>query len=189
GLIPNVTRTLDKVGVHTDGVGTTRFAGAFDITRPMDPAVGQVIQSVIDKGYADFTGKVAAARKKPVEEIDAIARGRVWSGAQALERGLVDELGGFDAALADAAARAKLGKPDKYRVRYIEKNASPFAQFMGGFAGSSVGNLLLKDSDFARALLARTMPETDAQLRFVEQAVHARNGAPVKGLVYCFCGL
>ena len=189
GLIPNVTRTLDKVGVHTDGVGTTRFAGAFDITRPMDPAVGRVVQSVIDKGYADFTGKVAAARKKPVEEIDAIARGRVWSGAQAKERGLVDELGGFEAAVADAAARAKLGKPDKYRVRYIEKMASPFSQFMSGFAGSRIGSAWLKDSDFARALLAKAMPETDAQLRFVEQAANSRNGAPVKALVYCFCGL
>jgi protease-4 len=189
GLIPNVTRTLDKVGVHTDGVGTTRFAGAFDITRPMDPAVGRVVQSVIDKGYADFTGKVAAARKKPVEEIDAIARGRVWSGAQAKERGLVDELGGFEAAVADAAARAKLGKPDKYRVRYIEKMASPFSQFMSGFAGSRIGSAWLKDSDFARALLAKAMPETDAQLRFVEQAANSRGGAPVKALVYCFCGL
>jgi protease-4 len=189
GLIPNVTRTLDKVGVHTDGVGTTRFAGAFDITRPMDPAVGRVVQSVIDKGYADFTGKVAAARKKPVEEVDAIARGRVWSGAQAKERGLVDELGGFEAAVADAAARAKLGKPDKYRVRYIEKMASPFSQFMSGFAGSRIGSAWLKDSDFARALLAKAMPETDAQLRFVEQAANSRNGAPVKALVYCFCGL
>ncbi|KAF1710816.1 signal peptide peptidase SppA [Pseudoxanthomonas sacheonensis] len=189
GLIPNVTRTLDKVGVHTDGVGTTRFAGAFDITRPMDPAVGRVVQSVIDKGYADFTGKVAAARKKPVEEIDAIARGRVWSGAQAKERGLVDELGGFEAAVADAAARAKLGKPDKYRVRYIEKMASPFSQFMSGFAGSRIGSAWLKDSDLARALLAKAMPETDAQLRFVEQAANSRNGAPVKALVYCFCGL
>jgi protease-4 len=121
GMIPTVPRTLEKIGVHTDGVGTTRFAGAFDITRPLDPAVGRVIQSIIDKGYADFTGKVADARKRPVEEIDAVARGRVWSGAQAKERGLVDELGGLEAALTDAAKRAKLGEPDKYRVRYIEK--------------------------------------------------------------------
>jgi len=189
GLIPNITRTLDKVGVHTDGVGTTRFAGAFDISRPLDPAVGRVIQSVIDKGYADFTGKVAAARKKPVEEIDAIARGRVWSGAQAKERGLVDELGGFDAAVADAAARAKLGKPDAYRVRYIEKMNSPFPQFLGGLAGSSIGSAWLKDSSFARALLLKTMPETAAQLHFVEDSINNRNGAPVKALVYCFCGL
>ena len=188
GLIPNVTRTLDKIGVRTDGVSTTRFAGAFDISRPMDPAVGQVIQSVIDKGYADFTGKVAAARNKSVEDVDAVARGRVWSGAQAKERGLVDELGGFEAAVADAAARAKLGTADKFRVRYIEKAASPFSQFMSGFAGSRLGAAFLKDSDVARALLAKAMPETDAQLRFVEEAATNRNGAPVKTLVYCFCG-
>ena len=188
GLIPNITRTLDKIGVTTDGVGTTRFAGAFDISRPMDPAVGQVIQSVIDKGYADFTGKVAAARNKSVEDVDAVARGRVWSGAQAKERGLVDELGGFEAAVADAAARAKLGTADKFRVRYIEKAASPFSQFMSGFAGSRLGAAFLKDSDVARALLAKAMPETDAQLRFVEEAATNRNGAPVKALVYCFCG-
>ena len=188
GLIPNVTRTLDKIGVRTDGVSTTRFAGAFDISRPMDPAVGQVIQSVIDKGYADFTGKVAAARNKSVEDVDAVARGRVWSGAQAKERGLVDELGGFEAAVADAAARAKLGTADKFRVRYIEKAASPFSQFMSGFAGSRLGASLLKDSDVARVLLAKAMPETDAQLRFVEEAATTRNGAPVKALVYCFCG-
>jgi protease-4 len=189
GLIPNVTRTLDKIGVTTDGVGTTRFAGAFDITRPMDPAVGRVIQSVIDKGYSDFTGKVAAARKKPVEEVDAVARGRVWSGAQAKERGLVDELGGFDAAVADAAARAKLGKAGEYRVRYVEKMVTPFAQFMSGFASSNLGAALLKDSDFARTLLIKTMPETEAQLRFVQAAATDRSGAPVKTLVYCFCGL
>lgn len=188
GLVPNFTRTLDKLGVHTDGVGTTRYAGAFDVTRPMDPQVGQMIQSVIDKGYADFTGKVAAARGKTVEQIDAIARGRVWSGAQARERGLVDEFGGLQDAVADAARRVKLGE-GKYRVHYIEKAATPFSQFLGGFAGSHVGASLLKDSDFARIALARTMPETDAQLRFVESAVRDRNGAPVKALAYCFCGL
>ena len=189
GMIPNFARSLDKIGVHTDGVGTTRFAGAFDVTRPMDPAVGRVVQSVIDKGYADFTGKVAQAREKSVEAIDEVARGRVWSGAQAKERGLVDEFGGLKAAVADAASRAKLGAGDKYRVRYIEKTPTPFAQFMTGFAGSRVGMWMLADSSVARMMLARTMPEMDAQLRFVEDAVKDRNGAPVKALAYCFCGL
>ncbi|MGB3872250.1 MAG: signal peptide peptidase SppA [Stenotrophomonas sp.] len=188
GMIPNFARSLDKIGVHTDGVGTTRFAGAFDVTRPMDPAVGRVIQSVIGKGYADFTGKVAQARDRSVEAIDEVARGRVWSGAQAKERGLVDEFGGLKAAIADAANRAKLGEQGKYRVRYIEKMATPFAQFMSGFAGSRMGAWMLSDSALARVMLARTMPEMDAQLRFVEDAVKDRNGAPVKTLAYCFCG-
>ncbi|WP_369942686.1 signal peptide peptidase SppA [Xanthomonas medicagonis] len=189
GMIPNLTRTLDKIGVHTDGVGTTRFAGAFDVTRPMDPAVGQMIQSVINKGYADFTGRVAQARNKPVEAIDQVARGRVWSGAQAKERGLVDAFGGFKDAVADAAARAKLGDKDKYRVRYIEKPASPFAQFVSGFAGSRMGAWMLGDSAMAHALLARQLPELDTQLRFVQDATDKRDGAPVKALAYCFCGL
>ena len=189
GMIPNFARSLDKIGVHTDGVGTTRFAGAFDVTRPMDPAVGQVIQSVINKGYADFTGKVAAARNKPVEAVDEVARGRVWSGAQAKERGLVDAFGGLKAAVEHAATLAKLGDSDKFRVRYIEKAASPFAQFMTGFAGSRAGAWMLADSGVARMLIAKQMPELDTQLRFVEDAVKDRNGAPVKSLAYCFCGL
>lgn len=188
GMIPNFARSLDKIGVHTDGVGTTRFAGAFDVTRPMDPAVGQVIQSIINKGYADFTGKVAQARNKPVEAVDEVARGRVWSGAQAKERGLVDEFGGLKAAVADAANRAKLGDAEKFRVRYIEKSATPFSQLMTGFAGSRMGAWMLADSGVARMLLARSMPELDTQLRFVEDAVKDRNGTPVKSLAYCFCG-
>ncbi len=189
GLIPNVTRSLDKIGVNTDGVGTTRFAGAFDITRPLDPAVGRVIQSVINRGYADFIGKVAEARDRPVDEIDEVARGRVWSGAQAKERGLVDELGGLKEAMADAAKRAELGAEDKYRVRYIEKAATPFEKFMSGFASSRLGSVWLRDSDVARALLMKAMPESAAQLRFVEQAANPSAGAPVKSLIYCFCGL
>lgn len=189
GMIPNLSRSLDKIGVHTDGVGTTRFAGAFDITRPMDPAVGQVIQSVINKGYADFTGKVADARSKPVEAVDEVARGRVWSGAQAKERGLVDGFGGLKAAIADASNRAKLGGPDKVRVRYIEKPATPFAQFLSGFAGSHAGAWMLGESGVARMMLARSMPEVDTQLRFVEDAARdPRGSAPVKALAYCFCG-
>ncbi|NIJ69472.1 signal peptide peptidase SppA [Xanthomonas sp. 60] len=189
GMVPNVTRALDKIGVHTDGVGTTRFAGAFDMTKPLDPAVGQVIQSVINKGYADFTGRVAEARNKTVEAVDDVARGRVWSGAQAKERGLVDAFGGQADAVADAAARAKLGGADKFRVRYIDKPATPFAQFLGGFAGSRAGAWMLSESGLARTLLARAMPEVDTQLRFVENAAREQGkGAPVKSLAYCFCG-
>src|SRR5690606_10562733 len=81
GMIPTIPRALERIGVNTDGVGTTPFAGAFNITRELDPAVGQVIQSVIEKGYRDFIGKVAQARDQPVAAIDEVARGRVWSGS------------------------------------------------------------------------------------------------------------
>jgi protease-4 len=188
GLIPTIPRTLEKIGVHTDGVGTTKFAGAFDITRPLDPQVGEVIQSVIDKGYRDFTGRVAQARGRSVDQIDAIARGRVWSGAQAKERGLVDQFGGLDAALADAASRAKLGKQGDYQVRYIEKMATPFERFFTRFAQNRVAGALLRDSSLAHALLARALPQSEHDLRFLDAALKPGRGAPVKALAYCFCG-
>jgi protease IV len=122
GLFANIPDTLAKIGIHTDGVGTTPFAGAFDLRRALDPKIGEVIQTVIDKGYRDFIGNVAKARNKTPEQIDAIARGRVWSGQQAKERGLVDELGGLKEAVAAAAQAAKLGSD--YHVRYVEKELS-----------------------------------------------------------------
>jgi protease-4 len=190
GLIPTIPRTLAKIGVHTDGVGTTRFAGAFDVTRPLDPEVGAMVQSVIDKGYRDFTGRVAQARGQSVAQIDAIARGRVWSGAEAKERGLVDMFGGIQDAVADAAARAKLGKPDAYQVRYIEKQATPFERFFTRFAQNRAAVALLHDSSLAQTLLAHALPQTRDDFRFLDAAMKpSRRGMPVKALAYCFCGL
>ncbi|HEY0504737.1 MAG TPA: signal peptide peptidase SppA [Lysobacter sp.] len=189
GLIPTIPRALEKIGVRSDGVGTTRFAGAFDITRPLQPEVGEVIQSVIDKGYRDFTGRVASARHKPVEQVDQIARGRVWTGAQAKERGLVDELGGLRQAVEFAAGKAKLGKPGDYQLRYIEKAASPFERFFTGMIESRIGGAWAQHSDVARALLAKASPQAAQELRFLEGSIAPTRGVPVKALAYCFCGL
>ncbi|MDI9238352.1 signal peptide peptidase SppA [Lysobacter sp. LF1] len=189
GLIPTIPRALEKIGVRSDGVGTTRFAGAFDITRPLQPEVGQVIQAVIDKGYRDFTGRVAQARNKPVEQVDEVARGRVWTGAQAKERGLVDELGGMQQAIDFAAERAKLGKAGDYQVRYLEKAATPFERFFTGLIESRAGAAWMRHSDFARGLIAKASPQAAADLRFLEGSITPTRGVPVKALAYCFCGL
>jgi protease-4 len=189
GLVPTLPRALAKIGVHTDGVGTTPIAGAFDITRPLDPRIGAVIQSVIDKGYRDFTGRVAKARGRSVEQIDAVARGRVWSGAQARERGLVDAFGGIDEAVADVAGRAKLGKPGAYQVRYLEGATTPFERFFSRFAESSAGGAMLRGSGLGEAMLARALPRGAQDLRFLQDMLQSRHGsAPVKALAYCFCG-
>jgi protease-4 len=185
GMFPTIPRTLEKIGVRTDGVGTTRLAGAFDPTRPLQPEVGNVIQSVIDKGYRDFVGKVAGARERSFEEIDLVARGRVWSGAQAKERGLVDAFGGLRDALANAAARAELGE-DGWGVKYIEKPLTPFENFVAGMAGSRVGAAMLARSGPAHGLLVSAMPGVVSDLRFIEQ-VMARGGNPVKAVAHCFC--
>jgi protease-4 len=128
GMYYSVPGTLAKLGIQSDGVATGPMAGAFDITRPLDPKVGAVIQAIIDKGYRDFVGRVAKARGKSYQAIDAIAQGRVWTGRQALERGLVDQLGGLKAAVAEAATLAKLGKD--YPVRYEEGPMSGFERFL-----------------------------------------------------------
>lgn len=188
GVFPTISRTLDKFGIHTDGVSTTKYAGAFDITRPLDPDVGSMIQSVIDKGYRDFTGRVADARHQSVQQIDAVAQGRVWSGAEAKDRGLVDQFGGLQDAIADAATRAKLGKPGSYQVRYAEKIATPFERIFGRFASSHAGMALLRESPMLQTLFARTSPQADQALHFVQDALQHRTGQPIKALAYCFCG-
>lgn len=188
GLFPTADRALEKIGVHTDGVGTTKFAGAFDVTRALDPGVGAIVQSVIDKGYRDFTGKVAQARGRSVQQIDEVARGRVWSGEQAKQRGLVDAFGGVDAAVADAAARAKLGKPDAWQTRYIEPMAKPFEQWFGGLVESRAGLGLLRASGIGEALLLQHVAaQAAAPLRFVEAALKHRGSVRVMPLVHCFC--
>ncbi len=140
GMYYSVPNTLAKLGIQSDGVGTGPMAGAFDITRPLDPKVGAVIQAIINKGYRDFVGKVANARGKSYASIDAIAQGRVWTGQQALARGLVDQLGGLDAAVADAASRAKLAKG--YPVRYVETPLGGFEHFMLGLKQSASVHVL-----------------------------------------------
>jgi protease-4 len=128
GMYYSVPGTLAKLGIASDGVATGPMAGAFDITRPLDPRTGTVIQAIIDKGYRDFVGGVAKARGKSFDAIDAIAQGRVWTGRQALERGLVDQLGGMDDAIAQAAKLGKLG--NDYPVRYQEAPLGAAERFL-----------------------------------------------------------
>jgi len=189
GILPNITHTLEKVGVHTDGVATTSIAGAFDITRPLSPQVAQVMQTVIEKGYRDFTGRVSEARKKPVADVDAVARGRVWTGAQAKERGLVDAFGGLQTAINDAAKRAKLGdKPGTFRVRYVEPEMTPFERWFGSFAGSRAGRAMIGHSDLARSLLAKAAPQAEQDLALFQRAVEDNGKGPqAKIFAYCFC--
>lgn len=140
GMYAEIPDTLAKIGVHTDGVGTTPWTGAFDITRPLDPRVGRVIQSVINKGYRDFVGHVAAARGKSFDAIDAVAQGRVWSGQQALDRGLVDEMGGLQDATRLAAKMAKLG--DDYPVKYIERPLGTLERMLLDFSHGQGGAMV-----------------------------------------------
>ncbi len=114
GLQFDIQRLAASFGVTFDSVKTGRFADALTISRSKTPEELAVLQRMVDWIYAEFVAKVAEGRQLPPEKVEAIAQGRVWSGTDAVEVGLVDELGGLDAALAYAAARAGLGSD--YRV-------------------------------------------------------------------------
>lgn len=118
-VVPTFQRTLEKIGVSTDGVGTTRLAGALSVERTLKDEAKEILQLSVEHAYGTFIGHVAAAREKSIEEIDGIAQGRVWAGNDAAGVGLVDKLGSYRDALDAAAARAGLdGK--NYKVEYIE---------------------------------------------------------------------
>jgi protease-4 len=137
GLFPTIDKPLARyLGVHTDGVGTTRFTDALRPDRPLDPAVADIAQQYIDNGYQDFLSRVAQARKMTPEQVNRIARGRIWSGEDAKGLGLVDQLGGIDAAIASAAKRAKLEKG--YRVWYVEKEKSLRERLMSMLAAEAL---------------------------------------------------
>lgn len=136
-LLPTADKAIEKIGVHTAGVTTTWLAGGLDLLRPLDPRIGELIQSMINHIYADFTSKAAQARKTTPEKIDAVAQGRVWTGQQAKERGLVDTVGSYGDALKSAAKRAKLDKD--YRVSYIEREPTGIDRFLRLFDMGEVG--------------------------------------------------
>lgn len=140
GMYYTVPDALGKIGISSDGIATSPLAGAFDVSRPLDPKVGTVIQSIINKGYRDFVGGVAKARGKDYQAIDAIAQGRVWTGDQALQRGLVDQLGGLDVAVAKAADLARLGKD--FPVRYQEQPLGAFERFVVNFNQSAMVSVM-----------------------------------------------
>ena len=119
GIIPTYQRPLaTHLGVRVDGVSTAPLAGIRP-DRELPDEIGQVTQKVVDQGYQDFLTRVAESRGMTKEEVDEIARGRVWSGEDAYELGLVDKLGDLEDAIAAAAELAELG--DEYEVSYIEK--------------------------------------------------------------------
>ncbi len=180
GMYYSVPSTLAKLGIASDGVATGPMAGAFDITRPLDPKVGAVIQAIINKGYRDFVGGVAKARGKSFDAIDAIAQGRVWTGRQALQRGLVDQLGGLDDAIGEAAKLAKLASG--YPVRYEEAPLSTFERFLI----SMKQNAMVTTLQGYGIHLPRWVAQVNAMAPDLALLRRAEPGKP-NVYAYCFC--
>src|SRR5260221_5657127 len=112
----NLRGLYDKVGLTKEIVARGRNATIFSDYQPWSAEEKARMRSLMTSFYGEFGSKAAAGRKKTVEEIDRVAQGRVWTGAEALKVGLVDRLGGLDVALALAREKAKIGKDEELNL-------------------------------------------------------------------------
>ncbi|MDD4516103.1 signal peptide peptidase SppA [Massilibacteroides sp.] len=127
GIIPNFTGTAEKIGVTTDVVKTNELADLGNLTRPMTDQEKALIQANVERTYDLFLTRCAEGRGMTKEEIDFIAQGRVWTGEQALERGLVDKLGNVGTAIETAAELAEL---EDYSVFAYNANKDFFTELL-----------------------------------------------------------
>ena len=111
-------KSLDYLGVHSDGVGTTQVADGFDTTRPLNPIIADSMEQVIQHNYQRFIKTVSEGRKLTLQDVEKIAQGRVWAGETAKELGLIDQFGNLQDAVQSAANMANL---KDYDVIYIEQ--------------------------------------------------------------------
>jgi len=186
-ILPTADKVADKLGVRTGGYTTTWLADAYNPLRPMDPRFAQVIQSSINNVYAQFTTKAAVARKTSAAKIDAVGQGRVWTGAQAKERGLVDTLGSYGDALRSAARRAKLG--DDFRVAYVERPGSKlerFLQMMGASAQTAV-SIQVKLGMLPDALPGGAVAGVAKDLGWLNELADGKK--PFAAVTHCLCEL
>jgi protease-4 len=179
-VVPTFQRTLEKFGVKVDGIGTTPLAGNMRQDRALSPATRQILQHSVDHAYAEFLRRVGDGRKKPVEDVDKIAQGRVWAGVDAQRIGLVDHLGGLKDA-ADAAAKlAELGAD--YDVEYIEPEMTLREELL----------MQLRSETLRMGQLAGLVPpRSDIELALDPLLEQARSIAKLndpRGLyAYCWC--
>jgi protease IV len=179
-IIPTVDKTLGKIGVNVDGVGTTPLSGQLRLDRPLGEEARTLLQSQINRGYDEFVARVAVGRKKTPEQIDTIAQGHVWAGTDAHRLGLVDHLGSFNDAVKAAARRAKL---TDYAPEFIEPELT-WAQQLALQLRSRLARLLLRASPGERAL-SELAQRFDPVTR--EVARLNRFSVPNRLYAYCFC--
>jgi protease-4 len=136
GMFPTFQRSLAALGITTDGVGTTPWAGELRIDRPMSDDAKALFQTIIEKGYDDFISKVSQHRNLDKAEVDRIGQGQVWTGSDALAFGLIDEIGNLDDAVVAAADLADMDE-GTYGQIVIEKELSPGEQLAVDFLGTA----------------------------------------------------
>lgn len=173
GFIPTFENTLAEIGVYEDGVALTETARAPSATGGVTTAWADILQQNIEAGYEQFLGVVGEARNMTRDEVDAVAQGRIWTGAQAHERGLVDHLGGYDEAIAAAAARAGL-EEGEYRVKEFVEEVDPFKAFLDMIGLSFVGAVFDGSGVLPGGLFGQAASQAGAELERINMMTDRR---------------
>ncbi len=175
-LWPTLEGPLAKLGIHTDGIGTTPLAGSFRLDRPLGAEASLVIQTQLERNYRQFLEAVAKGRDLPMEKVAEIARGRVWSGADALKLGLVDQIGGLNDAVAAAVRLAAL-EPDAYELEELkDERVLPLHRFMDFFGQARLNGVF---SGLAPVFAAKPIETVARSLRWLND--------PRGIYAHCFC--
>jgi protease-4 len=142
GLLPNMQGFFNNhLGITFDGVRTGKFSDFGDASRPLTAEERAIIQTYIDSIYLDFKERVASGRNQTVDYIDSIAQGRVWTGTQAMARGLVDVMGSLDDAVAIASEKAGL---TEYSLKEFPRQKEPFEMILEGFGSEAEAYVMKK---------------------------------------------
>lgn len=165
------------IGAHLDEVGRGRHAGATSLYRPFTPEERAVLADNVRYWYRSFLRRVARGRGMTVEEVDALGRGRLWMGDQAIGNGLVDHLGGFGAAL--AAARRAAGVGPDVDIEVAPSRPSSLLDYVLSFLGLGAAPIDPVEAEAQAALLERIAPELRAALATIVTLRHLGSAAPM----------
>ena len=183
-MFPTLQNSLAELGIYTDGSGTNQWSGSFRIDREMSSEVKRLVQSQVDYGYDEFINKVSKHRNIPKDTVRTVAEGQIWTGAEALDNGLIDALGGFNDALNEIEALTNLSETE-YGLIYLQPEISPTESLAISFLNTlhSLDITFLKSSSMS--------PAFDYLNSKIEQFMlpwlHFNDP---KGLyAYCFCEL
>lgn len=128
-IVPNISVFADRIGINAEQIGTNKQSVGYSVFEPMPEGFYNVTLESIENVYDSFVEKVAAGRKMTIAEVDSLAQGRVWTGKEAMDNGLVDELGGLEDAIKMAA---ELAEVEDYRVRNYPNYEKEFKDMIKG---------------------------------------------------------
>ena len=142
GMLPNFSTLSEKIGIHTEQVSTHTNSASYSPFVPLSDQYREITQESIERIYKTFVNRVATGRNMTFEQVDEIGQGRIWTGTEALKIGLIDEIGGMDKALAEAA---KLAKIKEYRTVNFPEFDKKFGDMFGGMPFASSKAALIEE--------------------------------------------